>query len=91
MKMRRKRPEFKKIMLLIIISFCMMCVVWSFILASVDSYEVNENLSGEMFVTVVGAYVSYVLASYGEKNSRNKYNIDEYGNKRTGEGEKGDG
>ncbi len=88
--MRRKRPEFKKIMLLIIISFCMMCVVWSFVLASVGSYGVNENLSGEMFVTVVGAYVSYVLASYGEKNSRNKYNIDEYGNKRTGEGEKGD-
>ena len=69
----------------------MLCVIWSFILASVGAYDVNEHLSGEMFVTVVGAYVSYVLASYGEKNSRNKYNIDEYGNERRRGGEKGDG
>ena len=68
----------------------MVCVLWSFILASVGSYEVNDNLASTMFVSVVGTYVSYVLASYAEKNSRNKYNIDEYGNKRMGEGEKGD-
>lgn len=88
--MKKRKTEFKKIILLIVIIFCMVCVLWSFILASVGSYEVNDNLASTMFVSVVGTYVSYVLASYAEKNSRNKYNIDEYGNKRMGEGEKGD-
>ena len=88
--MKKRKTEFKKIFLLIVIIFCMVCVLWSFILASVGSYEVNDNLASTMFVSVVGTYVSYVLASYAEKNSRNKYNIDEYGNKRMGEGEKGD-
>lgn len=88
--MKNRKPEFKKSILLIIIFFCMACVVWSFILASVGSYEVNDNLASTMFATVVGTYISYVLASYGEKNSRNKYGIDKDGNKRPKEGEKGD-
>ncbi len=84
----KPKIEFKKIALIIILIFCMTCVVWSFILASVGAYEVNGNLAGTMFTCVVGSYVAYVLASFGEKNSRNKYDIDENGNKR--EGEKGD-
>ena len=88
--MNRKRPEFKKIILLLIIIFCMICVVWSFVLATVGSYQVNDSLAGTMFAAVVGTYVSYVLASYGEKNSRNKYGVDENGKTRVGRGEKGD-
>ena len=73
---------------------CFLFVVWSYVLASIGDYEVNEGIATALIYTVVGAYVSYVLASYGEKNSRNKYDIDENGNKRIEEvhegGEKGD-
>lgn len=87
----KKKPEFKKIILGVILVLCFLFVVWSYILASVGGYEVNEGIATALIYTVVGAYVSYVLASYGEKNSRNKYDVDENGNKRMKEGgEKGD-
>ena len=87
----KKKPEFKKIILGVILVLCFLFVVWSYVLASVGDYEVNEGIATALIYTVVGAYMSYVLASYGEKNSRNKYDIDENGNKRMKEGgEKGD-
>ena len=74
MALLKKKPEFKKLILALITAFCMGCVVWSYVLASVGSAQVNESLASSVFATVVGSYVGYVAASFGEKNSRNKYN-----------------
>ncbi len=81
--MRKKKTEFKKIVLAVILALCFGFVLWSYLLATFGIYEVNEGIATALIYTVVGAYVSYVLASYGEKNSRNKYEVDENGNKRT--------
>ena len=86
----RKKTEFKKVVLAIILIACFCFVLWSYLLATFGNMAVNEGIANALIYTVVGAYVSYVLASFGEKNSRNKYEVDENGNKRTEGGEKGD-
>lgn len=86
--MMKKKTEFKKIVLGIILVLCFGFVFWSYILASVGSYAVNEGIANALIYTVIASYVSYVVASFGEKNSRNKYDVDVNGNKRGGE--KGD-
>ena len=79
----KKKREFKKIALTIILIFCIGFLVWSYILASIGSNEVNSQISEALVHTVLGSFVAYVLASYSEKNSRNKYgvNIDKGGEK----------
>lgn len=81
--MRKKKTEFKKVILAIILVLCFGFVLWSYLLATFGSYTVNDSIANALIYTVVGAYVSYVIASFGEKNSRNKYEVDENGNKRT--------
>lgn len=85
-KKLKKNFEFKKIAFSAIVVSCMGFLVWSYILASVGAYQVNEGISEALIHTVLGSYVAYVLASYSEKNSRNKYGISETKQ----EGEKGD-
>lgn len=86
---KRKKTEFKKIVLAIILILAFGFVLWSYLLATFGNYEVNEGIANALIYTVVGAYISYVIASFGEKNSRNKYEIDENGNKRMKTYEKG--
>ena len=87
---KKQKIEFKKLAFAIILILCFIFITWSYLLASFGDYEVNEGIATALIYTVIGTYASYALASYGEKNSRNKYNIDESGNKRPERGEKGD-
>ena len=92
-KKSKKNIEFKKMAFLGVVIACMGFLIWSYILASVGAYQVNESLSEALVHTVLGSYVAYVVASLGEKNSRNKYGINENGNrvsKMQERGEKGD-
>ena len=90
----KNKPEFKKIALGIILSVCVGFVLWTYLLATFGAYEVNEGVASALIYTVIGAYASYTLASFGEKNSRNKYGVDIDGVKMNDftdcEGEKGD-
>ena len=86
----KKKREFKKVAFLAVLICCMGFLVWSYILATIGAYEVNEGISEALVHTVLGSFVAYVFASYSEKNSRNKYGVDEYGYKRSEGGEKGD-
>lgn len=90
---KKKRIEFKKIVLAIILIVSFSFVFWTYLLATFGNYSVNESTANALIYTVVGAYISYVLASFGEKNSRNKYEVDENGRKLAEAhegGEKGD-
>ena len=80
-----KRHETKKILAVIIILIGIVWVSVSYILAWLNVYNTNESISSAVVYSIIGTYLSYCLASYAEKNSRNKYDIDENGNKRGGE------
>lgn len=40
----------------------------------------DPTLAVQSIVTIIGAYLSYLLYQFGLKNSRNKFGIDEEGN-----------
>lgn len=88
--MKGNKAEFKKIVLGVILLCCFAFVVWSYLLATFGECDTNGDIATALIYTVVGAYASYVFASFGEKNSRNRYGIDETGNKRPEGGEKGE-
>ena len=79
--LKNKKTEFKKIALGIILSVCVGFVLWTYLLATFGAYEVNGGVASALIYTVIGAYASYALASFGEKNSRNKYGVDREGMK----------
>lgn len=85
-KKSKKNIEFKKKAFLCIVIACMGFLIWSYILASIGAYQVNESLSEALVHTVLGSYMAYVVASFGEKNSRNKYGISNFEER----GEKGE-
>lgn len=86
----KKSVEFKKIAFSVIVVACMGFLVWSYILATIGAYQVNEGISEALIHTVLGSYAAYVFASYSEKNSRNKYSIKLNDEPVYKEGEKGD-
>ena len=65
-----------------ILSVCVGFVLWTYLLATFGAYEVNGGVASALIYTVIGAYASYALASFGEKNSRNKYGVDRDGTSR---------
>ena len=87
----KNKIEFKKIALAVILILSFVFITWSFILAQCGIYQTNSGISETLVNTVLGSYVAYVIASFSEKNSRNKYGIDERGKSlKDSEGEKGD-
>lgn len=75
----KKKIETKKILAIIIIVFGLVWVSSSYVLAAMDIYQTNENVSSAVVISIIGVYLSYCMASFSEKNSRNKYNINENG------------
>lgn len=71
----KQKYEFKKTAFLAVVIACMGFLTWSYILATIGAYQVNESLSEALVHTVLGSYVAYVTASFSEKNSRNKYSV----------------
>lgn len=87
--MRRKR-KIKKVSKSKKIEFSKTIVAWllihgtiwtylSYYLAYLGRTEIAETLSKTVVVEILGATVVYALKSYLEKNSRNKYGVDEKG------------
>lgn len=88
---KKNKIEFKKLALAIIIFLSFGFITWSFVLAQSGNYQTNSDISETLVNVILGSYVAYVLASFSEKNSRNKYQVDEQGQPlRNSEGEKGD-
>lgn len=88
---KTKKIEFKKITLSIILVLSFAFITWSYILAQNGSYQTNSEIAETLVNVVLGSYVVYVIGSFSEKNSRNKYQVDEQGRPlRNSEGEKGD-
>lgn len=79
--MNKKRREFSKILVAWALAITTICVALSYTLSFL-----YRDACVEVTVTVATACIAIAVAyeakSYGEKNSRNKYGVDEDGNKR---------
>ena len=64
--------------MLVLICASMTWVTWSYVLASFGKDPV-ENLAIAIVSTLIVALLAYFVKSFGEKNSRNKYKVDENG------------
>ena len=81
MARKNKRPtEFSKLLVAWALVFTVLCVALSYILAFYD-HDVCSDITIAVVTLCGGIAVSYEAKSYGEKNSRNKYGVDSYGNK----------
>jgi type III secretory pathway component EscU len=84
-----KKPrhvEFGKIILAI---YAISCIVWismDYLRAFLNSTEINSTVTIAMVSSLVVAILGYYGKSFSEKNSRNKYNVDENGNPINGNG-----
>ena len=79
---RKKRPmEFKKKLLVWAVVATSVCIAADYIL-SACGLEPPSGVSEAMITTCIGSIIAYCLATYGEKNSRNKYGLDRNGNPR---------
>lgn len=75
---KRKKPEYKKVIVLLIFLMSLGAVTGSYFLAW-KGLNSNEGVTVAVITTLLGAICAYCLASFGEKNSRNKYHVDENG------------
>lgn len=75
---KKKKLEFAKIIAVWILIVMTLSCTTSYVLSYLDKNPVSE-LSGIIVSTGMGYLVSYAIKSVVEKNSRNKYGIDEMG------------
>ena len=76
--MANKTLSYSQKLLLVLICTSIAWVTWSYILASLGKDPV-ENLAIAIVSTLIVALLAYFVKSFGEKNSRNKYKVDENG------------
>jgi len=74
----KKRMEFSKLLALWATVMATLTAAASFILAACDK-QTASDVSTTVFAACVGYLVTYAGKSLGEKMSRNKYRLDEYG------------
>lgn len=75
MAKRTKKKEYSKIILAVILVYG----ISNGILYNIEvfmGFEPDPELAVQSVVTIVGAFLSYVLYQFGLKSSRNKYGID---------------
>lgn len=77
--LKKKKLEFKKIIVILTFVFATVWVSLSYVLSFLDKQPV-ESVSIAAISTLLAAIVAYCVASYKEKDSRNKYGYDEDGN-----------
>lgn len=80
--MKKKKLEFSKKLVIWALLITTLCLVVSYVLAYLD-HDSCSDITVAVVTTCIAIAVSYEAKSYGEKNSRNKYGIDEFGNKLT--------
>ena len=76
--MAKKTLSYSQKLLLVLICVSTAWVTWSYVLASLGKDPV-ENLAIAIVSTLIVALLAYFVKSFGEKNSRNKYKVDENG------------
>lgn len=76
--MSKKTLSYSQKLLLVLICASMAWVTWSYVLASLGKDPV-ENLAIAIVSTLIVALLAYFVKSFGEKNSRNKYKVNEDG------------
>lgn len=74
----KKSLSYSQKLLLVLMCVAMAWVTWSYVLASLGKDPV-ENLAIAIVSTLIVALLAYFVKSFGEKNSRNKYKVDENG------------
>lgn len=74
----KKSLSYSQKLLLVLICVSTAWVTWSYVLASLGKDPV-ENLAIAIVSTLIVALLAYFVKSFGEKNSRNKYKVDENG------------
>ena len=75
---KNKKLTFSQKLLLVLLSISAIWVTWSYILATIGREPV-ENLAIAIVSTLILGLLAYFIKSFGEKNSRNKYKVDECG------------
>ena len=76
----KRKIEFSKILVVWALVITTLCIVGSYVLSLFDHDSCSDITVG-VVTTCVAIAVSYEAKSLGEKHSRNKYGIDEDGNK----------
>ena len=76
--MAKKSLSYSQKLMLVLICASMAWVTWSYVLASLGKDPV-ENLAIAIVSTLILGLLAYFVKSFGEKNSRNKYKVDENG------------
>ena len=75
---KKKKKDFSKVIMAIILIFGLANGVMYHI-EILCGFQPDPALAVQSVITIVGSFVSYVLYSFGLKNSRNKYGVDETG------------
>lgn len=75
-----KKMEFSKKLVIWALVMTTVCVLLSYALSLFD-HDGCQEVTVAVVTTCVAIAVGYEAKSFGEKNSRNKYGIDEDGNK----------
>lgn len=79
-KKKKTKTEFSKKLVVWALVTTSLCILISYVLAFMD-HDACSDITVAVVTTCIAIAVSYEAKSYGEKNSRNKYGIDENGNK----------
>lgn len=75
---KKKKAEFSKILVIWALALTTLCVSLSYALSFWD-HDPASDVTVAVVSTCIAIAVAYEAKSYGEKNSRNKYGIDENG------------
>lgn len=77
--MKKKKREWSKLMCGVILGYGFMNGILYNIAVFLDKTP-DATLATQCVITIIGAYISYLLYQLGLKNSRNKYGVDCEGN-----------
>ena len=77
---KKLKTEFSKKLVVWALTMTTLCVLLSYVLSLFD-HDGCQDVTVAVVTVCVAIAVSYEAKSFGEKNSRNKYGIDEDGNK----------
>ena len=74
--------EFSKKLVLILIGFCLVCVIADYTLKFIvvfhdaDLENIGDSVTNNLILTILGSYMTYVSYQYGLKRDRNNHGLD---------------
>lgn len=75
---KKKKTEYSKIIMGIILAYGILNGLMYHI-EILLGFQPDPALAVQSVITIIGAFLSYTVYSWGMKNSRNKYHVDENG------------